>query len=278
MKPPLLLSLFILGCATQTSLLDRGRDLATRAFVDSGDFGQANAVLARAVSEAEAAGDERQLARALTWQGFSRYAELMTSGRTEGYEEPRAMVERGLDLRRRLGDEAGLAESLFYSGLLLERMGDHDGALDRYRQSLAIAERLGLEREQSFAVRHIAFIEARRGMLEPALEKQRRSLALREKLGMREYLPYSHLAIGDLLQRLDRRPEALESYERARALADEQNLRRTRVIVALTMGEFFAATDPGRAREEFELAARLAEQIDDVRDLGTARKRLSELK
>ena len=275
---PLLL-LLLSGCATvEESPAQRGARMTIDAFIDSGDFAPARAQLTAAIAAAEASNDHDALGAALTWAGFAHYAQLMTSGATTGYEQPRDVIARALELRRQSRDRRAIAETLIYLGLVEEKLGNESLALQMYEESLDLALAGGYFREESYAQRHIAFIEARRGKLESALARQRRSLALREQIGFHEYLPFSLLAVAALEDRLGERDAALSHYIRASTLAMRSGKRRTRVLVALSLGDFYQAREQMKeARQQFELALEIATEIGNSRDVEAARARLSRM-
>jgi tetratricopeptide (TPR) repeat protein len=58
------------------------------------------------------------------------------------YEMARRLYEQSLEIRRQLGDQAGMAFSLGQLGVLAQDQGDHATARRLYEQSLKIFERL----------------------------------------------------------------------------------------------------------------------------------------
>src|SRR6266536_2869497 len=106
--------------------LARGREMVERAAFHTGDFDAAQAMLAEARTGAEAAGDQATLAGALDQLGLVRHWRNLELRRPDGtldgdpavVEEELALLERGLALRRELGDALAVAESVFHVGLV----------------------------------------------------------------------------------------------------------------------------------------------------------------
>ncbi len=83
-------------------------------------------------------------------------------------------AERGLAIRRALGDVWGQGQSLNFYGMLLYAFGRYAEALDRFREALRLLRRTGDHWEGNMAGIHIAFCHYRLGALREAVEECRR--------------------------------------------------------------------------------------------------------
>jgi tetratricopeptide (TPR) repeat protein len=237
----------------------KAKYMAMRTFVMGGDFSEAIATAERAYS---AANDAATRAEALTWEGFARYAQAMTSGSND-YQSATERTNRALELRRQSGDARGIAEATFYRGLIAERTGDPAAALELYNEALEIAQRGGFALEESYALRHIGFIEQGRGDLISARKSLQRSFEIRERIGFNVFLPFSILSLAEIDTSLGRFDEAEKEFTRARAVARELGFRRLEVLVDLSWSELMVRR-----------ALRTSEEIGYPRGVDIARKRL----
>ena len=83
-------------------------------------------------------------------------------------------AERGLAIRRALGDVWGQGQSLNFYGMLLYAFGRYEEALDRFREALRLLRRTGDRWEANIAAAHIAFCHYRLGALREAVAECRR--------------------------------------------------------------------------------------------------------
>ncbi|MGZ3455730.1 MAG: BREX system ATP-binding domain-containing protein [Polyangiales bacterium] len=107
-------------------------------------------------------------------QAYSEHALGMTGLPRVFFRRGSAYAERGLAIRRALGDVAGEAQSLSFHGMLLYAAGAYPSALDRFREASPVLRRIGDRWEANNAGVHIAFCLYRMGALKEAVEECRR--------------------------------------------------------------------------------------------------------
>ena len=93
------------------------------------------------------------------------------------------LYRQSLDIKERLGDAKGKAATLHAMANVAVTRGDLDGALDLYRQSLDIKERLGDAQGKAATLHEMAYISVTRGDLDGALDLYRQSLDIKGRLG-----------------------------------------------------------------------------------------------
>lgn len=244
--------------------------LTMKAFVSGGQYDEAIATAVRAQTST----DPAEQAEALLWEGFARYAQVMTSG-GDDYGEAADRIERAFALRRSIGERRGIAEAAFYRGLVAERQGDEESALKLYREALALAKAGGFALEESYAQRHIGFIERSRGDLSSARQRLERSRDLRERIGFRVFLPFSVLSLAETDVLLGRFEDAEREFARARALAATLGFRRLEVLVDLNWSELREKQNRGaEAADMLRRALKTSEEIAYPRGVQLARTRL----
>jgi diguanylate cyclase (GGDEF)-like protein len=191
------------------SYAEQGRDLAKRGGDQSG--------LARAINNlgviAQRRGDplaaidafERSLAIYRTLKDTSNIAgELNNLGfvystQLADYEKALTNHLEALKVREQLGDRAAVALSLNNIGIVYERLGEYDRALEYYNRALAIRQALGGQPNRIAAIlNNIGDVHLERGDSERALQFHQRALALRRQVGDRSGVAISLKNLGSI--------------------------------------------------------------------------------
>jgi predicted ATPase/transcriptional regulator with XRE-family HTH domain len=94
------------------------------------------------------------------------------------YEAARANNEKGLGIRRQIGDRSGMAASLNNLGIAAIDQGDYEAARDYLSESLSIARELGVPWKICSALDNLGIAETRQGELSEARLHLEESLAL----------------------------------------------------------------------------------------------------
>jgi predicted ATPase len=140
-----------------------------------GHYGESLACNARALEEAEAAGDTKAVARLETHIGRVRY----TMG---DYEEAIACFHRALELAQRLHDLARMAVCYQSLGAVYVSSGSLPKAIECYMNALRIAEDADNQVGVATACIFLSNAHDRAGNIEEAVQWGRRALALGERL------------------------------------------------------------------------------------------------
>ncbi|MBI2387989.1 MAG: AAA family ATPase [Deltaproteobacteria bacterium] len=107
-------------------------------------------------------------------QACSEHALGMTGLPRIFFRRGRRYADRGLAIRRELGDVPGEAQSLSFHGMLLYAAGEYPAALERFREASRVLRRIGDRWEANIAGVQIAFCHYRMGALREALDECRR--------------------------------------------------------------------------------------------------------
>jgi tetratricopeptide (TPR) repeat protein len=217
-------------------MIAAGRDALVEAAFRTGDFGAAGATLEAARQAAEAQGNMPVLAAALDQLGFLQHwknLEWRMGGAPADAVPPQdvaaelALFEQALALRRALGDEAGVAESLFHIGLVHQLFkNDWDTALSYFQRAHSLAEVAGDDLLLSETHRHIgAFFWVRRGDLATALAHLEQSVALRERLAFPGWLASGLITLGQCELQAGQIAAARYHLRRGLQLAEAAGLR-----------------------------------------------------
>ncbi len=109
-----------------------------------------------------------------------------------------ACFQRGLELRRRAGDERGVAESLFQVGLVHQVIRDDSAAaLPWFEEAYTRARKAADPVLMSYAIRHVAFCRLHAGDRAGARAGLEESLWLREQAG---FIPGVAMALAALAE------------------------------------------------------------------------------
>jgi tetratricopeptide (TPR) repeat protein len=188
--------------------------------------------------EASAGGDRRLEAFVLARRGLALHSAFLHD-RSRG--EPAGEMhyfERALTLRRELGDERGIAESLFHVGLVHQVVrGDHATARPFFEESYERASALGDDVLASYALRHVAFCDEDAGDLDAAERRHEQTLELRRRA---DWLPGEAaqlIAVADMRAQRGRTDEARALAERARSILRDLGAERFLRIVDAQLAE-----------------------------------------
>jgi hypothetical protein len=152
------------------------------------------------------------------------------------------LFERALEIRERLGDRRGVAESLFHIGLVHQiTRQDGPAALTCFRRSYELAREAGDAILMSYAVRHVGYMEQAAGSLDAAQAAFEESLALREANGWRPGVAAAQLALAAVLAAKGDRTAARTLALSADALLAELECDRLRSFAADEIRELISA-------------------------------------
>lgn len=213
--------------------LDDAVEAMTEAAFRTGDFSVAERLLADARAAATDPAAEAAVLHQQGWLMHWRALESIVDGqvRESDPDAEEVLFQRALDLRRTVGDRAGVAASLFGVGLVRQVLRhDSAGAIGLFREALPLAEDL-LTRSELH--RHIGFYHlVDEKVYDEALRHLRISLELREKHGDPRWVPSGTLAVGQALLMAGRRAEAADVLRVALDQTRAAGLRPQRVAQA----------------------------------------------
>lgn len=257
---------------------DLGKLEANASFFNNTNFDGAIETLNKAQQLGEAAKCQAMMAQAMQWRGFAINSRVFHGG--EGaYEDALPDSEQALQIRESLEDFRGLAESFLYTGIIYERLRRIDKAKDYYERSLALSQQHEFPEEESYALRHLAFLRQNEGDLEGALDFFKQSLELREALGMKINLPLSYIAVGHVLFELKQFEEARKILNLTLGSAKEMNVPRVASIALYLLGEVNAATEQfNEAMDCFEKSLEISTSLDYQAGVDRAQSRIDALK
>ncbi|GAA5198303.1 hypothetical protein GCM10023322_71370 [Rugosimonospora acidiphila] len=145
-------------------------------------------------------------------------AALARTGDSEGAVE---MYQQALDLRQRLGDEAGCAAPLNNIGNVRHYQGRYAEAVKHYLSASAIAAGCGRRQEQGMILENAANSYREMGAHDEALAAYTSVLEIHDSEGYQYGVAGCLTGIGDTLHRLGRSEESLAQHERAMAINRE---------------------------------------------------------
>jgi tetratricopeptide (TPR) repeat protein len=101
------------------------------------------------------------------------------------YDEAARQYQRSLDIKERLGDQPGMADSYGQLGILAQDRGDYDEAARQYQRSLDISERLGDQAGLAATYSRLSSLEIDRGgSTADAIAWNVSALVIRARLGV----------------------------------------------------------------------------------------------
>jgi len=179
----------------------------------------------------------------------------------------RQALSEALALREQQKDPSRLAETLFYLGLVHERLDENPQAKATYERALEVVTPAGDKVMMAYLYRHLADFQKPERGLAGVLEYHRRCLRLREEADFATGIIFASVAVGETLLEMKQPDQALPHYERALAVAREIDVARGAAYAHLGLAAVHqAAGRPERAREHAReaLAAAARSQDRDV--------------
>ena len=114
------------------------------------------------------------------------------------YDAAEPLYRRSLEIKERIGDQAGMAASYHHLGILAQDRGDYDAAEPLYRRSLEIMERIGDQAGMAASYDQLGMLAQDRGDYDAAEPLYRRSLEISERIGDQAFTANSYHNLGKL--------------------------------------------------------------------------------
>jgi tetratricopeptide (TPR) repeat protein len=131
------------------------------------------------------------------------------------YDEAARQYQHALDIRERIGDQAGLADNYGQLGRLASDRGDYGEAARQYQRALDIHERLGDQARMASSYHNLGALAQLRGDYDEAARQTQRALDIRERIGDQAGMADSYHQLGTLAQNRGDYDEAARQYQRA---------------------------------------------------------------
>ncbi|MCK4457001.1 MAG: tetratricopeptide repeat protein [Thermoplasmata archaeon] len=180
------------------------------------------------------------------------------------YDRALEYYERSLEIRKRIGDQQGIAASLNNIGIVHYNKGEYDRSLEHYHKSLEIREKIGDQWGIAASLNNIGNVHYDRGEYDRALEYHERSLEIRKRIGDQGGIAASFNNIGGVHYNRGEYDRALEYHERSLAISEKIGRQQGIAIsldnigdVHLKIGEY------DRALEYHERSLAISEKIGD---------------
>ncbi len=157
------------------------------------------------------------------------------------YDPALPYFEKAYQLRKKIGDKKGMAESLSHIGLVYlakkePTESDKEKAFSYHMESNRVAKEVGDKLTQSYNTRHIGFIYLERGELDKALVQFQESLALRQEIGYKAFVPSSYLGVGLAYHQKGAFDTALKYYQIGLGMAEKNKTDRHFCQALLAIG------------------------------------------
>lgn len=137
------------------------------------------------------------------------------------YEEALKKIKEALDIRYKIQDKSGIAESLSCFGDLLFSLGDLNDAKSKFEESLKYAIEVNDIYIIATAISNIGLFYQQKDKYEIALEKYKESLRLSIGVGAKQRIADCLNSIGNIYRLQNKKDEALEKYEESLRLVKE---------------------------------------------------------
>jgi len=142
--------------------------------------------------------------------------------------------EQSLKIAEELGDRAGVALSLGQIGNIYQDKGDYAAALEKYEQARKVFEEIGDRKNAAGVLHQVGMIYHAKGEYAAALEKYEQARKVFEEIGDRKSASATLHQVGMIYQDKGEYAAALEKYEQSLKIKEELG---DRAGVALSLGQ-----------------------------------------
>lgn len=177
--------------------------------------------LNRALELAKSSNNASLLGSVYDAMGFSLHITYVDSDRTKEPENELAFFQRGLELRKKGGTTAQVAESLFHVGIVYDVIRkDYEQALQYHQAAYDLACEADDKVTASYAIRHIGFAHAAAKDWEAAKRALTESLQLREAAGFTPGIAFAVAALAHLDMIQGDKKSALSQLNHSRVILE----------------------------------------------------------
>jgi tetratricopeptide (TPR) repeat protein len=155
------------------------------------------------------------------------------------YDQALEAYRKSLEIFQRIGDQRGIADTLNNAANVRAERGDYEQALEGHRRCLEILQRIGDQRGMAMTLNNAATVHAERGDYEQALEGYRKSLELREKIGDQRGMAETLKNLGWAHEEHGDRDLALDCVERSLRIAREHGVVMMGLHAQLALAEIY---------------------------------------
>jgi len=150
-----------------------------------------------------------------------------------------ASYKEALQLQREIGDKTYLSHTLLNLGALYSDRGKYDEALKDFKESLEMHRELRNENYEALCLNNIGNVYLATGRYDDALTYFQRALQLLEKLKLNSELPTVLYNLGDTSTRVGQYDQALAYYLRGLEVARNSGDKQFAAIGSYSMGTVF---------------------------------------
>lgn len=202
---------------------------------------------------------------------FSEAQELFNQRTPESSRAALQKFRLAVDIFAQIGDKHGQAESMVYSGMIEERLGEKAEAIKTYEVAIPLARASDHKLAEAIALDNIGTIYSDSGEFKKAIEYCERAVPLFRAVGNAgleastlSHIGVAHKALGD-------KKRALESYSTAVALFRNLGDKKQEAVILNSIGLiYFELSESQKGLDFFNKALPLTRAIKDKAQEGIA--------
>ncbi|NEN91162.1 MAG: tetratricopeptide repeat protein [Okeania sp. SIO3H1] len=139
------------------------------------------------------------------------------------YAQALDVLQQALTIRRKINDRPGISETLNLIGFTYQRQREFSQALNLHQEALDISQAVNDRPNEGESLHNIAAVKASQGQLDQALEFYEQALTIREEVGDRRNRGRTLNNMGVVYFRMGNYDKALETYQKALTVRREIN-------------------------------------------------------
>ncbi|MGD1714300.1 CHAT domain-containing protein [Dapis sp. BLCC M172] len=139
------------------------------------------------------------------------------------YSEALDVLQKALTIRRQINDRSGVAETLNLIGFVYQRQREFSQALNLHQEALDISQAVSDRSKEGESLHNIGAVKASQRQLDQALEFYQEALIIREEVGDRRDVGRTLNNMGVVYFNQGNYDKALEKYQKALSVRREIN-------------------------------------------------------
>lgn len=137
------------------------------------------------------------------------------------YPKADELLSKALELRTKISDEVGMAQTINLKGVLYKGQGEHLKALEQYRKALAIYEKRKDKKGMAMAFNNMGTVFNATKQYDKAFEYYEKALKIRKELGDKQGMATTYGNLGNNYHSKNNLPLALEYQTRSLLISKE---------------------------------------------------------
>jgi tetratricopeptide (TPR) repeat protein len=185
-----------------------------------------------------------------------------------GFDKAMDQFKKSLEIREKIGNQDGIAQCLYNTGILIYDRGEYEKALEHFEKSLELWRKTGYQQGIGVSTSNIGAMYGYMGEYDKALEHFEKSLGIFEKIGSRRSLDETYILIAEVYIKKKDLKRSLDFCKRAFELSKEIGLKERIASSKKIFGMIFKEEKKWKESiESFEDSVKILKEMGREKEL-----------